>query len=151
MLTISKIESPMRSIRGSSVAADRGPGLSRAEFLNDMDPSERQHWAKRQEATSKWLARVLDRSLAPTSSELTKTVKTVFGALSQFGPEAINLRHLPEPEHVNGVHLAVVLRSTADDLEDTQAWRDALALAERALVRDGMDPQDALLGMIPRK
>ncbi|MNL07001.1 hypothetical protein D3C87_1276590 [compost metagenome] len=114
-----------------------------------MDPYEREHWAKRQEATSKWLARVLDKRLAQTSSELTKTVKAVFSVLSQFGPDAINLRHLPEG--VNGVHLAVVLRSTADELEDTPAWRDALALAERALVRDGTDPQDALLGMIPRK
>jgi hypothetical protein len=149
MLTISKIETHMRSLSGPRFVADHGPRLCRAEFLNDMAPYEREHWAKRQEATSKWLARVLDKSLAPSSSELTKTVKAVFGALSQFGPEAVNLRHLPEA--VNGVHLAVVLRSTADELENTQAWKDALALAERVLVRDGTDPQDALLGMIPRR
>jgi hypothetical protein len=151
MLTISRIESPVRqpSLLEMAAAAVTAPaGFARVEFLWDMDPEDRNLWSRKQEARSKWLSRVLDRTLAPNSAELTKTVRPVFELLSQFGSESIDLRHLPET--VNGVHLAAVLRSTADELDGTDAWRQALALAQRALLRDGLDPQDALLGMIPR-
>lgn len=166
MLTISKIETHLRSIGGfpsdtnlggllgmaARATANAAPGLSRAEFLSEMNPYERQErveCAEQLAANRQWLIRVLNPELPASSAELTKTVKAVFTVLSRFGASAINLSQLSE--HVNGGHLAVVLRSTADELEHTDAWKEALALAQTVLVRQGIDPQDALLGMIPRK
>lgn len=151
MHTISRIEMPVRQtslLEKAAAAVTVQAGFARAEFVSDMEPQDRFLWSRKQEARSRWLSRVLDRTLAPTSNEITKTIRPVFELLSQFGPESVDLRHLPEA--VNGVHLAAVLRSTANELEGTEPWRQALALAQRALVLDGVDPQDALFGMIPR-
>ena len=95
----------------------------------------------------KWKNRILNRDAALTANELTVTVKPVFQTLTALGANAIDLRDLPV-DQVNGVHLAVVLRATFKHRKRTHGWEEALAVARKALVRDGLEERDALAGLI---
>jgi hypothetical protein len=64
---------------------------------------------------------------------------------ARHGAGAINLAGFGA--RVNGMHLAMVLRATADELEGTEAWKKALAVARTSLERAGIDPNVALYGL----
>jgi hypothetical protein len=163
MHTISKLDTPLRALGGSGArekhlanaaraASNASAGLSQTEFLSDVGPRETEQlidWSEKLKLNRVWLRRVLDTQLEHTSSELTRTTRAVFEVLARYGPEAINVDCLSA--HVNGVHLAMVLRATADELEGTPAWTKALQYARAALESAGIDPHEALYGLIPRE
>lgn len=95
---------------------------------------------------TQWKAQVLGPNSGVDAKSLTKTVKVVFQAVTQYGGAAIDLRDLPQ-ERVNGMQLAVVLRATMARRELTKGWAEALEVARAALRRDGLDDSDALSGL----
>lgn len=161
MITISRIETPLRAFGGSGAAAPEEQlaraaramtsasiGLSHAEFVSDVGPRETgqlMEWSEVQKHNRAWLQRVLDPRIGATSAELTRTTRAVFEVLARHGAGAINLGGFGA--RVNGMHLAMVLRATADELDGTEAWKKALAIARSSLERAGVDPNVALYGL----
>jgi hypothetical protein len=161
MITITRIETPLRSLGGSGSSADSGTqlaraaqafsnassGLSHAEFVSDLGPREAgqvvDSWEVQKDNRA-WLQRVLDPRLAANSTELTKTTRAIFTVLAKHGPQAIKLNGFGQ---VNGMHLAMVLRATADELDTTASWKKALSIARLALEISGVDPRIALYGL----
>ena len=92
-----------------------------------------------------WLQRVLDPHISGSAVELTRTTRAVFETLAHHGANAINLADLSG--QVNGMHLAMVLRATADELDGTETWKKALAIARTSLEHVGIDPDIALYGL----
>lgn len=97
--------------------------------------------------TAQWKTSLLDRDSGRRSRDLSKTVEPVMQALLAFGPSAIDLRDLPL-ERVNGLHLAVVLRVTFTQKEQTPGWTQALAVARAALRRENVSEASALSGLL---
>jgi hypothetical protein len=164
MMTITRIDTPLRSLGGSGSSTSSGAqlaraaqafskassGLSHAEFVSDLGPKEAgqvAEWSEVQNDNRAWLQRVLDPRLEGNSTELTKTTRAVFGVLAKHGPQVINLDGFTR---VNGMHLAMVLRATADELDNTNSWKKALGLARSALESSGVDPKIALYGLLPK-
>ncbi len=161
MITISRIDTPLRAFCGSARSAPEAQlaraaramtnsfvGLSQAEFVSDVGPRETgqlMEWSEVQHHNRAWLRRVLDPNISGTSAELTKTTRAVFEVLARYGARAINLAGFGD--RVNGMHLAMVLRATADELEGTEAWENALVVARSSLERAGIDPSIALYGL----
>lgn len=93
-----------------------------------------------------WKKFLLD-PIAPNDVDaISVTVEYIFEAISQFGPGAIDLNKLAE-DRVSGEHLAAILRATSTWKSLIPGWKAALHVAEIALVRVGIDPQDALVGL----
>lgn len=161
MITITRFETPLRSLGGSGTSAASGAqlaraaqacsnassGLSHAEFVSDLGPKQAgqvvDSWEVQKDNRA-WLQRVLDQRLAGNSTELTRTTRAVFTVLAKHGPQAIKL---DEFGPVNGMHLAMVLRATADELDNTASWKKALSVARLALESSGVDPKIALYGL----
>jgi hypothetical protein len=93
-----------------------------------------------------WKRGVLSPDAAWDADTLDRTVEPLFEALIKLGPGAIDLRGLRE-EEVNGMHLAVVLRGTFAVRHQTLGWQEALKVADAALRRQGIPPQEALIGL----
>lgn len=140
------VKAPMMSdvhffaVVGSPVT--RGSHLDSEEFVAFQD----RNVTAMSDLARQWRCLLLDPHAERNANALTRTVKPLFSALSQFGPGAIDLRDLPV-ERVNGVHLAVILRSTMTRKRETLGWDDALRVAREALRRDGIDENDALVGL----
>lgn len=159
--TITRIETNHRAFGGSSAAsgeeqlaraaraATNAPsGLAHAEFMSDMGPQETRQLFELFEVqrwNRPWLQRVLNSGINGNAAELTVTTRAVFEVLARHGSDAIRLDGFSS--HVNGMHLAMVLRATADELENTDAWKKALAIARTALEDAGIDPDVALYGL----
>lgn len=160
--TISRVSAPMATF---APAIYESPGsrpetkvftqsISRAFFTGGLDDSaveSIQAGVRRiQERTrleAGWKDRVLNCKLTVDSAELTRTAKSVMAALTKFGDEAIDLSALPA-DRVNGMHLAVLLRATWTRKESTKGWKTALGIARAALANQGVDPSEALIGMV---
>jgi hypothetical protein len=93
-----------------------------------------------------WRRGLYDRELASGPAELDQTVSALFGALLRFGPQRVDLRDLPAAR-VNAMHLTAVLGATFYCRRDVIGWNEAVAVAREALIRDGIDPDDALAGL----
>ncbi|MFZ6873531.1 hypothetical protein ACO0LF_15855 [Undibacterium sp. Di27W] len=78
---------------------------------------------------------------------LSETVESAFEIISRFGPGAIVLNEF-QRNHVNGEHLASLLRVTYHYRFNIDGWNDAFELAVNALKNEGIDAQDALAGML---
>ncbi len=102
---------------------------------------------ERMKLESAWRGRILNPALSATQTELTQTAKSVMEALTKFGDEAIDLSTLPK-DRVNGKHLAVLLRATWTRKQATKGWADALEAARAALANQGVNPNEALIGMV---
>ncbi|WP_156320518.1 hypothetical protein [Pseudomonas lini] len=79
--------------------------------------------------------------------DLTITAEAVLDAISEFGPKILNLSLL-DSNRVQGEHLATVLRTSFDWRDNVPGWNEALLVARQALVREGVDPEDALYGLV---
>jgi len=159
--TITRIETAHRAFSGSGAAgneeqlarsaraaANASSGFAHAEFMTDMGPQETSQLFQLfeiQKWNRVWLQRVVNRQISGNAAELTKTTRAVFEVLARHGSGAIKLDGL-SPQ-VNGMHLAMVLRATADELEGTESWKKALAIARSALEEAGVDPKVALYGL----
>lgn len=94
-----------------------------------------------------WMAIVTDKTAACDVDTMSETVERVFDTLSKGGTQSIDLRGLNE-DGVNAEHLCAVLRCTYMWRDEILGWREALGVAERALPKVGISPQDALCGLL---
>lgn len=94
-----------------------------------------------------WKRYVFDPSSPTDVDAISETVDRVFDVISEFGPGALSLVGI-RPEKVQGEHLAAVLRASSSWADTVPGWRDALNVAALALSNAGIDPNDALYGMI---
>lgn len=94
-----------------------------------------------------WTRHLFDRHASADIDSITETVDGVFEAISQLGPNAIDLRHV-SPDQIQGEHLAAVLRTTAIWQDQTPGWKQAVKVAEIALKNTGIESKDALFGLI---
>jgi hypothetical protein len=95
-----------------------------------------------------WLQSVLNPQAPVDVDSISRTVEATFDALSNSGPSAIDVQGF-DPNFVQGEHLAAVLRVTYRWRQHVLGWEQALAVAEAALRRQGVDARDALTGLIP--
>lgn len=98
-------------------------------------------------ATVRWQRFVLDPSASSDVDALSETVESVFDAMAAYGPSFIVLSGL-SPATVQGEHLAAVLRTTFVWRSEVPGWNDALTVAAQALAAAGVDPGDALFGLL---
>jgi hypothetical protein len=88
-----------------------------------------------------WYNRIHDRSLGYSANDLTPTVRSVFADMAR--EKSVDLSNLG---HVNPVHLAVVLRATFTQKDSVRGWDEAVVVARKTGIEDGLDPTDFLYG-----
>ena len=87
-----------------------------------------------------------DNSSADLDS-LTVTAETALEAVIEFGPSIIPARDL-DGIQIHGEQLATLLRATYSWREEIPGWNYALSVAKLKLAEQGIDPDDALYGMV---
>lgn len=97
-------------------------------------------------APQKWKQYVFDVQASTDVDYISETIGHAFDFLIQYGPKLLDLQNL-NPEAVQGEHLAALLRATSSFQSDVPGWFSAVAVAEIALKREGVDPDAALLGL----
>ena len=107
----------------------------------------REHLVQLEYLASAWKRHVLEIDAPTDVDTLSATARGVLGAVARLGPKSIDLSTF-EPDHINGEHLAVVLRATYTWRAETPGWLDAVQVARVALERAGLDPGDALIGLL---
>jgi hypothetical protein len=94
-----------------------------------------------------WRHHVLNPQ-APTDVDLlTETADLALDFVSNYGAARVELTDL-DPSKVNGEHLATLLRALSTWRYEIPGWQQALQLDVEVLERSGVDPRDALFGMI---
>lgn len=104
---------------------------------------------KRAIFNAQWRACVTNANAALTADALTETVEPVFQALLELGEWSVDLSGL-QPDQVNGVHLAVILRATLRHKKTTHGWDEALQVARAAVARMNLDERKVLSGLIKK-
>jgi hypothetical protein len=85
---------------------------------------------------------------APTDVDfLTETADLALDFVAKYGADKVELSNL-DPSKVNGEHLATLLRALSTWQDEIPGWHDALRIDIQALEQAGVDPADALFGMI---
>jgi hypothetical protein len=97
-------------------------------------------------ATKAWQRHVLNPAAPADVDAISETVAAVFDALAAYGPTGVSLLNLAAAD-VQGEHLAATLRASYRLRDKVPGWKDALIVADEALRRNGMDPDDALVGL----
>lgn len=98
-------------------------------------------------ANEQWQRHVFDPSSPSNVDSLTDTVEAVLDFIAEFGPSSIALSGF-QPTAVQGEHLAALLRASSTWRDEIPGWHDALGVARAAIELAGLDPNDALFGMI---
>ncbi|WP_339435750.1 hypothetical protein [Pseudomonas sp. EL_65y_Pfl1_R32] len=78
---------------------------------------------------------------------LTITSEAVLDAIGEFGPAIVRFEELTA-SRVQGEHLATMLRTSYVWRNEIPGWTEALEIAREALSNEGIDPADALYGMV---
>lgn len=78
---------------------------------------------------------------------LTVTAETALEAVIEFGPAIIPANDL-DGIRIHGEQLATLLRATYSWRDEIPGWDHALGVAKLKLAEQGIDPDDALYGMI---
>ena len=78
---------------------------------------------------------------------LTVTAETALEAVIEFGPAIIPANDLAGIQ-IHGEQLATLLRATYSWRDEIPGWDHALGVAKLRLAEQGIDPDDALYGMI---
>ncbi|MBB6582768.1 hypothetical protein [Ralstonia solanacearum] len=99
------------------------------------------------QALRQWKRYVFDPASPTDVDAISETVDRVFDVISEFGPGALSLADV-RPDEVQGEHLAAVLRASSSWADAVPGWSNALQVAATALTNSGIDPNDALYGMI---
>lgn len=97
--------------------------------------------------TMRWQHHVLNPAASVDVDALTETVEATLDIIGESGPAALSLVGL-RPEAVQGEHLATLLRASSTWRDQIPGWADALAVDIEALRKAGVEPKDALFGMI---
>lgn len=98
-------------------------------------------------AVEKFRRHVFNPHASTDVDSLTETVEAVLDAVAEFGPSVIKLQHLCA-EHIQGEHLAALLRVTSTWQNEVPDWTEALGVAANAVSLAGSDPEEILFGMI---
>ena len=117
-------------------------GLSNATLVGPGNPLDVLAREQVEAAAQAWRAGLFSLDAAHNADALTPTVMGAYRFLMSFGPRSIDLRGL-NVRSVNGMHLAAILRCTHPWRGEVPGWRDALAVACRALERSGLSVADA--------
>ena len=96
---------------------------------------------------SVWQYNVFNPAAPVDVDSLTETADSALDFVAAFGPTSIRLTGL-NPAQVQGEHLATLLRVLSTWRNEIPGWHDALLVDSAALERAGIDPKDALFGMI---
>ena len=99
------------------------------------------------EATKAILREIYSKEMNVSVDALTRTIKTTFKIIDEFGVANIYLRGINR-DLVNGEHLAAFLRVTAKFKDKIFGWDDALEVAKYSLAKSDIDPEDALFGLL---
>lgn len=94
-----------------------------------------------------WKRHLFDVASSVDVDALSETIEGVYNTISLLGPGWLDLTAL-DAGSVQGEHLAAILRATAPWQEYIPGWGEALSVSEAALKRSGVDPLDALFGLI---
>lgn len=94
-----------------------------------------------------WGHYVLNPDAPADVDVLTETVDMALDFVAKYGAAKIELSNL-DPAKVNGEHLATLLRALSTWSNEIPGWQDALQVDIEALELAGVDPKDALFGMI---
>jgi hypothetical protein len=98
-------------------------------------------------SNEQWRRYVFDPAATTSVDALTETVEAALDFLVQYGPKAMSLTGL-QPNAVQGEHLAALLRASSTWHADIPGWHEAVQVASEAVRIAGIDPADALFGMI---
>lgn len=101
----------------------------------------------RMKSTSQIRGMICNKEASTDIEHLSHTVEAALLAISEFGPQVIDLHNL-SPTEVQGEHLATLLRATSTWKAEISGWEETLNIAAQALTESGIDPADALYGMI---
>lgn len=93
----------------------------------------------------KWRKYVLDLTMPDRHQLLEYTAGAVMEAL--LNDEMIIFDGLV-PEAVNALHLCVALRVTCRKLTMTSQWVEGVEVARQACILEGLDPADAMVGLL---
>lgn len=97
--------------------------------------------------TSGWKRNLFNTASLVDVDDLSATIEGVYNTISLFGPGWLDLAGL-DVDLIQGEHLAAILRATVPWKEYVRGWDEALSISEIALKRSGVDPEDALFGLI---
>lgn len=104
-------------------------------------------WVQSEPVMVAWRKYVCDVAASADVDALTETAEAVLDSIQAHGPALFNLKGL-HAVAVNGEHLATVLRTSFTWRDQVPGWHEALRVAEVALTQAGVDPEDALFGLI---
>lgn len=93
-----------------------------------------------------WQHYLLDPAAPATVAAISETIAAAYKTLSIYGPTGLSLLKL-RADSVQGEHLAAVLRASFRLRNQIPGWKPALEVARTALLRQGIDPADALVGL----
>lgn len=95
-----------------------------------------------------WRQLLLTPDLSGDVDTLSQAIQSLMSDL--FHSREIDFRSI-EPDQVQPEILCALLRASSDFQERAPGWREALGVAFHACLRRGIDPSDALFGMLPRE
>lgn len=99
------------------------------------------------DANTLWQQHVFNPTASADIDSLTETVEGILNFIAEFGPSCISLNGF-QPLAVQGEHLATLLRASSTWRDEIEGWDNALDVAKEALIRENINPADALFGMI---
>ena len=94
-----------------------------------------------------WRKHVCNAAASPDVDALTETAEAVTTLVAEHGPARLDLRGL-KAASVQGEHLATLLRSSFPWRDQVPGWGEAMDVAKTALRRAGIDPAEALFGLV---
>jgi hypothetical protein len=137
-----------------AVASETRFALSGAVFVSaddrrrssPLDSPELRAQQEFQAMARAWRVGLYDMEAGSGPAELDQTVSALFRVLLRFGPGRVDLRDLPTGR-TNAMHLTAVLGATFYCRGEVRGWNEALDVARAELIREGIDPDDALAGL----
>lgn len=94
-----------------------------------------------------WRKHIDNENSSTEIESLSETVELILTVLKVEGTEVISFKGFDENK-VSAEHLATALRCTYIFKDEIDGWDEALNVAYNAFKNIGVDPQDALYGMI---
>lgn len=87
--------------------------------------------------------------VAPTDVDsISETIDNAYEVIERFGPVGLDLGFVSTPEHINGEHLAALLRVTNPYKKMVPNWDNALKINIKSLEIAQLDIGDVLAGLI---
>jgi hypothetical protein len=151
-ISASRFHSTMKSTSSAAASARGLAVISNAVEVSQADmPTFRAEWTSRKEAAQHveelWKSFVIEKHAPVDTDSVAETIDRVFQMAYRFGPSSVDFRGM-DSSKVNGEHLAAALRAASSFKHLALGWSNALRVAKEAILVEGGDPSDSLLGMI---